>query len=134
VLVSISPDLKALNKCRIYNVNESVLLKFLVNTLQNRHFIIHVVDVCDISIQPSNAEDSIPEKESNNVWHIPWFDSAFCLLMEGLIPAENFNRRDSIHRCVVFQVMALTNHKSLISGVLFLEVGICFLIDGLQSH
>jgi hypothetical protein len=37
-------------------------------------------------------------------------------------------------RRVVFQVIVLTNRKSLISGVLFLEVGICFLIDGLQSH
>lgn len=28
--------------------------------------------------------------------------------------------------------MTLSNRKSLISGVLFLEVGICILIDGLQ--
>jgi len=30
--------------------------------------------------------------------------------------------------------MTLTDRKPLISGVLFLVAGICYLIDGMQSH
>ena len=33
-----------------------------------------------------------------------------------------------------FKLMALNNRRSLISGVLFVVIGICYFIDGLQSH